>query len=186
MHFLKKLLTVLTLGFCTLSVQASPFSISEQQINQYLSEKGTINDKLGIPGLFSVDYALKDLVTQIGQTESNRVEMSGLVDTLIRLSGKTYPAKLHLTFDAVPEYNAQEGALYLKNLRILRWSGEPNSVMDQLQDVMPLLSDGVAALLSRMPVYTLDESDMKQMLIKKFAKEIKVEKGRLELIGGIF
>lgn len=112
--------------------------------------------------------------------------MSGLADTLIRLSGKTYPAKLHLTFDAVPEYNAQEGALYLKNLRILRWSGEPNSVMDQLQDVMPLLSDGVAALLSRMPVYTLDESDMKQMLIKKFAKEIKVEKGRLELIGGMF
>ena len=63
------------------------------KINQYLSEKGTINDKLGIPGLFSVDYALKDLVTQIGQTESNRVEMSGLADTLIRLSGKTYPAK---------------------------------------------------------------------------------------------
>ena len=54
--------------------------------------------------------------------------------------------------------------------------------MEQLQDVMPLLSDGVAALLSRMPVYTLDESDMKQMLIKKFAKEIKVEKGRLELL----
>ena len=109
------MLTVLTLGFFTLFVQASPFSISEQQINQYLSEKGTgINDKLGIPGLFSVDYALKDLVTQIGQTESNRVEMSGLADTLIRLSGKTYPAKLHLTFDAVPEYNAEEGALYLK------------------------------------------------------------------------
>ena len=42
-------------------------------------------------------------MTKLGQTESNRVEMSGLVDTLIRLSGKTYPAKLHLTFDAVPE-----------------------------------------------------------------------------------
>ena len=140
------------------------------KLTSILSEKGTINDKLGIPGLFSVDYALKDLVTQIGQTESNRVEMSGLADTLIRLSGKTYPAKLHLTFDAVPEYNAQEGALYLKNLRILRWAGEPNSVMDQLQDVMPLLSDGVAALLSRMPVYTLDESDMKQMLIKEICQ----------------
>ena len=57
--------------------------------------------------------------------------------------------------------------------------------MEQLQSVMPLLSDGIAALLSQMPVYILDESDMKEMLIKKFAKEIKVEKGRLELIGGI-
>ena len=58
--------------------------------------------------------------------------------------------------------------------------------MDQLQDVMPLLSDGIAALIKSYAIYTLDESDMKQMLIKKFAKEIKVEKGRLELIGGMF
>ena len=124
-----------------------------------------------------MDYSLKDLVTQIGQTESNRVEMSGLADTLIRLSGKTYPAKLHLTFDAVPEYNYREGALYLKNLRIFRrWSGEPNSAMEQLQDVMPLLSDGVAALLSRMPVYTLDESDMKQMLIKNLLRKLKLKR----------
>ena len=59
------MLTVLTLGFFTLSVQTSPFSISEQQINQYLSEKAQLMTNLGIPGLFSVDYALKDLVTQI-------------------------------------------------------------------------------------------------------------------------
>ena len=48
--------------------------------------------------------------------------------------------------------------------------------MDQLQDVMPLLSDGVAALLSRMPVYTLDESDMKQMLIKNSLRKLKLKK----------
>lgn len=42
MNFLKKVITILTLGFCTLSVQASPFSISEQQINQYLSEKARL------------------------------------------------------------------------------------------------------------------------------------------------
>lgn len=185
MGLFNKALAILILAFSSLTVAASPFSISEQQINHYLSEKGAINDTLGIPGLFSVDYALKDLVAQIGQKNDNRVEMSGLVDSMIHLSGKTYPAKLHLTFDAIPQYNAEKGALYLKELRILRWSGEPNSVMEQLQSVMPLLSDGIAALLSQMPVYTLDESDMKEMLIKKFAKEIKVEKGRLELIGGI-
>ena len=46
MHFFKKVLTVLTLGFFTLSVQASPFSISEQQINQYLSEKAQLMTNL--------------------------------------------------------------------------------------------------------------------------------------------
>ena len=81
---------------------------------------------------------------------------------------------------------SKNGALYLKQLRILRWSGEPNNVMEQLQSVMPLLSRGIATLLSEIPVYTLDETDMKQMLIKKFARDIKVEKGHIDLIGGIF
>ena len=93
---------------------------------------------------------------------------------------------MHLTFDAIPEYHPQEGALYLKQLRILRWSGEPNNVMEQLQSVMPLLSRGIATLLGEIPVYTLDETDMKQMIIKKFARDIKVEKGHIDLIGGIF
>ena len=51
---------------------------------------------------------------------------------------------------------------------------------------MPLLSRGIATLLGEIPVYTLDETDMKQMIIKKFARDIKVEKGHIDLIGGIF
>ena len=60
---------------------------------------------------------------------------------------------------------------------------EPN---EPVQSVMPLLSRGIATLLGEIPVYTLDETDMKQMIIKKFARDIKVEKGHIDLIGGIF
>ena len=38
------------------------------------------------------------------------------------------------------------------------------------------IKDGVAALLSRMPVYTLDESDMKQMLIKNSLRKLKLKR----------
>lgn len=186
MKTFKIILGMLIFSLFTPTVQATPFSINEQEMNHYLNKTVTINDSLRIPGLFSVDYSLKDLITRIGQNNDSRVEMSGLADMFIRLSDKTYVAKLHLTFDAIPEYNPQEGALYLKQLRILRWSGEPNTVMEQLQSVMPLLSRGIATLLGEIPVYTLDETDMKQMIIKKFARDIKVEKGHIDLIGGIF
>lgn len=185
MKFLTAIFSAFLLCLSLSNAQASPFSISEQQINEYLQKKGEVTDKLGLPGIFAVDYSIKELKSVIGANNMQRVELSGLVDAIINISGKRYPAKLNLSFDTVPYYNAEEGALYLRDLRILRWSGEPASVMDQLQGVMPLLSEGIAALLSKMPVYTLDDSDMKQMLIKKFAKEIKVEPGQVELIGGL-
>lgn len=48
------------------NISVSPFSITESQINQYLQEKGTIADKFGLPGLFFLDYQIKNLSTKIG------------------------------------------------------------------------------------------------------------------------
>ena len=186
MKKLKTSLFSLLFGISLFSTaHASPFSISENQINQYLSEKGTIQDKFSFPGLFSVDYQLKDLHTQIGRTNEKRVEMTGLAEGLFKLGGKQFPAKLNLTFDTIPYYDAEKGAVYLRDLRILRWSGEPNEYMEQLQVAMPFLSQSIAALLSSVPVYTLDDTNMRDVLIKKFAKGIKIEPGSLELEAGI-
>lgn len=177
----QSLMTLLLGGVVLFSTQASAFNVSEDQINQYLSEKGVIQDKFNFPGLFSLDYQLKDLKTQIGRTHEKRVEMSGIAEGLFKLGGKQFPAKLNLTFDTIPYYDAEKGAIYLRNLRILRWSGEPNEYMDQLQTAIPFLSQSIAALLSSVPVYTLDDSNMREMLIKKFAKGLKIEPGILEL-----
>lgn len=163
------------------NAQASPFSISEEQINHYLSEKGTIKDKFNFPGLFSLDYQLKDLTTKIGRTTEKRVEMNGIAEGLFKLGSKQFPAKLNLTFDTVPYYDPEKGAVYLRDLRILSWSGEPNEYMEQLQVAMPFLSESIAMLLSSFPVYTLDDSNIRDVLIKKFAKGIKIEPGFLEL-----
>ena len=37
-----------------------------------------------------------------------------------------------------------------------------------------------------MPVYTLDKNNMRDVLIKKFAKEIRIEKGQLSLETSMF
>ena len=168
------------------NISASPFSITESQINQYLQEKGAIADKFGLPGLFFLDYQVRNLSTQIGQTNDKRVEMSGTLEGLFQFSNKKLPGKLNLTFDTIPYYNSEEGAVYLKKMRILRWSGEPQQYMQQMQAIMPFLNENVAKLLEHIPVYTLDKNNMRDVLIKKFAKEIRIEKGQLSLETSMF
>ena len=168
------------------NISASPFSITESQINQYLQEKGTIADKFGLPGLFFLDYQVRNLSTKIGQANDKRVEMSGTLEGLFQFGNKNLPGKLNLTFDTVPYYNPEEGAVYLKKMRILRWSREPQQYMQQMQTIMPFLNENVAKLLEHIPVYTLDQNNMRDVLIKKFAKKILIEQGKLTLDTGIF
>ena len=165
------------------NISASPFSITESQINQYLQEKGAIADKFGLPGLFFLDYQVRNLSTKIGQTNDKRVEMNGTLEGLFQFGNKKLPGKLNLTFDTIPYYNPEEGAVYLKKMRILRWSGEPQQYM---QTIMPFLNENVAKLLEHIPVYTLDKNNMRDVLIKKFAKEIRIEKGQLSLETSMF
>ena len=165
------------------NISASPFSITESQINQYLQEKGAIADKFGLPGLFFLDYQVRNLSTKIGQPNDKRVEMNGTLEGLFQFGNKKLPGKLNMTFDTIPYYNSEEGAVYLKKMRSLRWSGEPQQYM---QTIMPFLNENVAKLLEHIPVYTLDKNNMRDVLIKKFAKEIRIEKGQLSLETSMF
>ena len=58
--------------------------------------------------------------------------------------------------------------------------------MQQMQTIMPFLNENVAKLLENIPVYTLDKNNMRDVFIKKFAKKILIEQGKLTLDTGIF
>ena len=174
--------TLISLGMIQ---SAQAFSVSEDEVNNYLAKKGEIADKLGFPGLFSLDYKLNNLTTRIGQNNSERVEISGAMDSILGIQKQELTGKLNLTIDTIPYYDAEKGAVYLRDIRILKWSGEPQKYMEQLQPIMPFINQGVAALMMAMPIHTLDESKPRDALIKKFAKGIRVEQGRLSLDAGV-
>ncbi|QIM68740.1 DUF1439 domain-containing protein [Basfia succiniciproducens] len=167
------------------SAKANMFSVSETEINQYLSKKGEIADKIGFPGLFAMDYKVQNLTAKVGQNNDGRVELSGTIDGLLNLQKNDYVGKIDLTLDTIPYYDAEKGAVYLRDLRITNWTGSPQQYMEKLEPMMPFLSRSLAALMATMPIYTLDESKPRDMLIKKFAKGIRVEKGQLSLDAGI-
>ncbi|WP_109079321.1 DUF1439 domain-containing protein [Aggregatibacter kilianii] len=165
----------------TLSTSAFALAIGENEINQLLSRHNNYKNNYGIPGLASVDYNLHDFSAKIGQTAEKRLELSGIIDGLFKLPTDQFSAKLNLTFDTVPYYDAQKGAVYLKDIRVLRWSGSPEQYMGQVQSLIPLLTNNISAYLSNTPIYTLDEKNPRDMMIKQAAKAIRVEQGRLEV-----
>ncbi len=169
---------------------ANLLSISEKEINDYLrtqlAEKIPLADSVGIPGLMQLDYQLHDLVTQIGQTNEKKVEIQGIVDGLLIARGKKHEAKIKLNLDTTPYFDPEKGTVYLKDVRLLSWEVSPEKYQETVQFFLPMLFDGLTNLLNRSPVYTLDETKTKEMLVKKFGKAIIVEKGMLRLETSLF
>lgn len=190
MKILRKFTALCVASAAILSANANMLSISEQEINEYLattlSEKVPLQDKVGIPKLFELNYNLHSLTSKIGRTAEKRVAVSGIVDGILKARGKKYDATIHLNMDTTPYYDPERGALFLKEVRLLSWSAMPAKYQSELQMFLPMLADGLASFLNSTPIYTLDESKMKEAMVKKFGKAIVVENGSLRLETSIF
>ena len=191
MKFIYRIVAFFVVAIGVVAVaSANLLSISEKEINDYLrtqlAEKIPLADSVGIPGLMQLDYQLHDLVTQIGQTSEKKVEIQGVVDGLLIARGKKHEAKIKLNLDTIPYFDPEKGAVYLKDVRLLSWEVSPEKYQETVQFFLPMLFDGLTNLLNRSPVYTLDETKTKEMLVKKFGKAIIVEKGMLRLETSLF
>ncbi|EIJ73527.1 DUF1439 domain-containing protein [Haemophilus parahaemolyticus] len=191
MKFIYRIVAFFVVAIGVVAVaSANLLSISEKEINDYLrtqlAEKIPLADSVGIPGLMQLDYQLHDLVTQIGQTNEKKVEIQGIVDGLLIARGKKHEAKIKINLDTIPYFDPEKGAVYLKDVRLLSWEVSPEKYQETVQFFLPMLFDGLTNLLNRSPVYTLDETKTKEMLVKKFGKAIIVEKGMLRLETSLF
>ncbi|MDQ6576711.1 DUF1439 domain-containing protein [Haemophilus parahaemolyticus] len=191
MKFIYRIVAFFVVAIGVVAVaSANLLSISEKEINDYLrtqlAEKIPLADSVGIPGLMQLDYQLHDLVTQIGQTSEKKVEIQGVVDGLLIARGKKHEAKIKLNLDTTPYFDPEKGAVYLKDVRLLSWEVSPEKYQETVQFFLPMLFDGLTNLLNHSPVYTLDETKTKEMLVKKFGKAIIVEKGMLRLETSLF
>lgn len=191
---MKALSKITLIGLAAIGIgvgtQANLLSVSEKEINHYLetrlADKVKLQDKVGIPGLFQLNYHLHNLQTQIGQNNDQKVEIAGTIDSVLIAKGKKYDIQLLLKMDTEPYYDAEQGAIYLRNVRLIDWQTNNEKYQTELQMFLPLLAEGITNVLNKSPVYTLDENKTKEALVKKFGKAIIVEKGALRLETKIF
>lgn len=181
---MKKFLAVFILissFFSSYAVASMDLAIDEQQVNQYLAKRAGVADSYQVPGLFKVNYTLRSAQAKIGPNNNGRVEINGVVESSLNLQNQQYAGQLNIQFDTIPYYDANKGAIYLQDLHILNWQASPEKYSQQLQPIMPFLIDNLGKLLSSTPVYTLDDTKARDVIIKKFAKGIRVEQGKLSV-----
>ncbi|WP_042859720.1 lipoprotein [Dickeya sp. NCPPB 3274] len=163
--------------------QLAQYSLSEQEINQYLQQHNDYQKQLGVPGVVDAQITLTELTSQIGRAEPGKVTLSGNAKVDISsLLGKQQ-ADMKLTLKAQPVFNKEEGAIYLKDMELVDYSVQPEKLQTVLQTLTPYLNQSLKSYFDQKPAYVLNpERSNKEALAKKLAKGIEVKPGQLVIM----
>ncbi|MGM3160555.1 lipoprotein [Dickeya undicola] len=163
--------------------QLAQYSLSEQEINQYLQQHNDYQKQLGVPGVLDAQITLTELTSQIGRAEPGKVTLSGNAKVDISsLLGKQQ-ADMKLTLKAQPVFNKDQGAIYLKDMELVDYSVQPEKLQTVLQTLTPYLNQSLKSYFDQKPAYVLNpEHSNKEALAKKLAKGIEVKPGQLVIM----
>ncbi|MEN3755096.1 lipoprotein [Mangrovibacter yixingensis] len=171
-------------AFCALFLvacnQLTQYTISEQEINQALVKHDQYNKTIGLPGVADAHIVLSNLKTQIGREEPGKVKLTGDADIKLTSIFGNQQALMKLTLKATPSFDAEQGAIYLKDLEVTDTDVEPQKMQTVLQTLNPYLNDSLRAWFEKHPAYVLkDDRSNGEKLAKKYAKGIEVKPGEI-------
>lgn len=165
----------LLLGACSLT----QYSVSEGEINDYLKNQVAFEKQLGIPGIMSSKIRLDEMHSRIGRSKADRVELDAAGDLQVSSPLGSQQMKIRLTLSARPDYVAEQGAIYLRDLELLSVKTEPADIGAALSPVLPTFNQSLGLFLNQTPIYRLDGNRQNEARIKEKVEALKVEPGRL-------
>ncbi|MGL4600155.1 MAG: lipoprotein [Plesiomonas sp.] len=180
---IKKLYVVLALlltSFLGACSQLTQYSLSEQQVNDYLQQKVEFQKQLGLPGVFEAHITLKNMSTKIGRVEPNQVILDGIADlNLDTLVGKEH-ATINLSLAASPYFDHDTGSIYLRDMQLLSATVSPESLDKSTKVLLPYLKNSLQLFFNQTPVYVLDAKRSKEeALVRQLAKGIEIKPGKI-------
>ncbi|SLM63219.1 Putative lipoprotein yceB precursor [Dickeya aquatica] len=174
------LFSILLLGGCGPLTQ---YSLSEQEINQYLQQHNDYQKTLGVQGVMDAKITLTHLSSQIGRTEPGKVTLSSDANVDLHSLLGSQQAALKLTLKAQPVFDKQNGAIYLKEMELVDYSVQPQALQTVLQTLIPYLRSSLTGYFDQKPAYVLSpEHSSKEALARKLAKGIDVKPGQLVIM----
>lgn len=174
-----KHLLLLPFALLLAACATTQYNVSESDINRYLNDKIAFEKELGIPGIMSGKISLDDLTSRIGRSQADKVELDAAGDLQMTSPLGSQQMKVHLSLRARPDYVAEQGAIYLRDLEVLSVRTEPAEVGAALTPLLATFNQSVSQLLSQTPVYRLDGNRANEAMIKDKVQALKVEPGRL-------
>ncbi len=160
--------------------QLTQYTVSEQEVNQALAKHNNYEKDIGVAGLVNAHILLSDLNSQIGREEPDRVTLTGRAKISVTSLFGPQEADMQLKMKAQPVFDAQQGAVYLRNLEIVDAQVQPEKMAAVMKSLTPYLNQSLKSYFDQKPAYVLSVDRSKgEALAKKFAKGLKVEPGQL-------
>ncbi|MGL6260146.1 DUF1439 domain-containing protein [Vibrio sp. WXL210] len=165
---------------CLLVTSCASYSISEQEMTDYLEDNLNFNQSLGVANVMYAQVSVDDLAVKIGRVDDERVSIAANTNADIQmLSMQGMSLDLDLEFSAVPEYDKDTGEIFLKSLRLEHFNDKSQRLTPE---IATLLKPAVAMLgqaLSTQPVYKLDSKTTKEALVKSARPNLVIKNNKL-------
>ncbi|MEZ2695921.1 lipoprotein [Hafnia alvei] len=156
------------------------YTITEQDMNQYLQKYNNFQKQIGISGLVDADITVDQLNSQIGRTDPNKVTLTGHAKVNISSILGPQTSDLQITLQAQPVYNSEQGAIFLRDMELTDYTVKPEKMSGVMKAVVPYLNQSLKTCFNEKAVYTLDPNKSeKEALAKKLAKGIEVKPGEI-------
>ncbi|MFU9135628.1 lipoprotein [Erwinia tasmaniensis] len=160
--------------------QLTQYTISEQEVNQALQKHNNYEKQIGVAGLVDAHIVLTDLSSQIGREEPNKVTLSGNAQVNISSLFGPQQATMKLTMKALPFYDKDKGAVFLKDMELVNVQVEPEKMQGVLKTLTPYLNQSLKDYFNQKPAWVLSTDRSKaESLAKRFAKGLEVKPGEL-------
>lgn len=160
--------------------QLTQYTVSEQQVNDYLHQHNDFQKQLGVPGLVDAKITLTNLNSQIGRAEPGKITLTG--DASVDITSLFGPQKadMTLTLKAQPSFDKEKGAIFLKDMEVVDYTIKPEKIDSVMKGLMPYLNQSLRSYFDQKPAYVLNGDHSKgEAMAKKLAKGLEVKPGEL-------
>ncbi|WP_258576837.1 lipoprotein [Candidatus Pantoea persica] len=156
------------------------YTISEQEVNQALAKQNNYEKDIGVAGLVNAHILLTNLSSQIGREEPSKVTLTGNAKINVTSLFDPQEADMQLKMRAQPVYDAQQGAIFLRDLEIVDAQVQPEKTAALVKTLTPYLNQSLKSYFNQRPAWVLSTDRSKaEALAKRFAKGLEVKPGEL-------
>lgn len=156
------------------------YSVTEQEVQDYLDDRSGFEKTVGIKGLAHANIKFENVKVGIGRVANDRVNLDADSQALISIQGQS-PQQLQIkvSFSAVPYYDKEEGAIFLNELNVEDIDIQPNELNLPSKQLLSPIIEMVGQYLLTRPVYRLSDEDFKQSMLKTARPELLIKNHEL-------
>ncbi len=156
------------------------YSITEQDMNQYLQDKAKINQSVGVQNVMYAQVSVDDLEVKIGRADADRISVFANTTANVQfLSQQDMGLDLDLEFSAIPKYDQDTGEVFLQSLRLERFEEKSKLLTPEVSKLLKPAVSMIGYALSNQPVYKLENDKVQAVLLKSASPNLVIKDNKL-------